>query len=101
MTTTRATYKLKDWRVITGSVVAVPGDRLIIQAASLTVITMPLYGEVTVKQLGTPATIGFNFGAINFQGGINTGRQYTVANVDTLVYVNPTIGWVSLNGLVA
>jgi hypothetical protein len=102
---TKSPIELKQWKVITANYTAKIGDRLFIDiSTSGQIITMPtnppLSGTVEFIRIVTSPPIGFNFGSKPFGASINTGIFYAEDKYDALVYINATIGWVSLNKLI-
>jgi hypothetical protein len=102
---TKSSIELKPWKVITTSYTAKVGDRLFINISTTgQIIAMPtnphLSATVEFMRITTTPPIGFDFGSKPFQAGANTGIIYAEDKYDSLVYINPTIGWVSLNKLI-
>lgn len=104
MSINKAPWKPKPWKIITNSYVAKAGERLILKPQTPTVITVPatpvLGTEITVIRVGPITSIQFNLQGQNLKGSPAPTVSYTSDKVDTLVYVDSTIGWTCLNGLI-
>lgn len=103
---TRATPVPKKWKLVTSSHTAKSGELLLLNAPASSIITLPAApkesDEIWMVQISTAAVIvNINFSGQNFQSAVASGIQYNNLKLDGLIYVNASIGWVSVNRLIS
>lgn len=99
---TRSQIIPKKWKVITSSYAAKAGDLLLLNISAPITITLPANpsesDEIWLNQIGsTLIAIPINFAGKNFRSTTPSGIQYNDLKMDGLIYVNNSIGWISVN----
>jgi hypothetical protein len=92
------------WQVVSGNITVENGARLLISAATDITITLspnPVNGtEIYFAKIGGTGIVSIDTSGNNFDGVIPVNLRYTGAPAsedtsDVLVYVNPSLGWIS------